>query len=334
VVFGPGYGESIAVRIPDGGWLVTDSLAGRGRWATFVPAAELLRELNEKVSLLILTHPHDDHVGGFDRLVTDFANGSVGAVEANLPEDGFTENDSGTAVLAKSNCAKAVVAIRRYWREHPTRKWEIVADSSTRSIGSGHVEALHPSQDYLDGGTPDPAKAPNSYSTPVLVEWEEVRIVLGADLPTLQWGSVLAVPRSRLLADHALLKVPHHGSETAQVDQLVSGRSPQVTTAVTPWNLGRKILPQLGTTAGAQWLLARSPMLALTSPGRVTARLPQPVALAQLQAAVERRALPGGGVMEVRRDFDPDESWVAFSFDRGGALTSEHYGREARRITP
>src|SRR4051794_3435856 len=80
VVFGPGYGESIAVHIPDGGWLVCDSLRGRGRASNFVPALELLAQRQESVAALILTHPHDDHVAGFDRLVSRLARGPVGVV--------------------------------------------------------------------------------------------------------------------------------------------------------------------------------------------------------------------------------------------------------------
>jgi glyoxylase-like metal-dependent hydrolase (beta-lactamase superfamily II) len=87
VVFGPGYGESVAVHIPDGGWIITDSLVGRGRWpSTFVPAAELLRARGETATILILTHPHDDHAAGFDRLVTSFAAGPVGVVDVDLPD--------------------------------------------------------------------------------------------------------------------------------------------------------------------------------------------------------------------------------------------------------
>jgi glyoxylase-like metal-dependent hydrolase (beta-lactamase superfamily II) len=75
VVFGPGYGESIAVHLPEGGWLITDSLAGRGEWVNFVPAIELLQAREEYAAAVLLTHPHDDHAGGLDRIVTRYARG-------------------------------------------------------------------------------------------------------------------------------------------------------------------------------------------------------------------------------------------------------------------
>src|SRR4051794_37102599 len=93
IVFGPGYGESIAVHIPDGGWLICDSLSGTGRTAGFVPAVELLGQREEPAAMLVLTHPHDDHVAGFDRLVDRFASGPVGVVGLHLAREHFTEDD-------------------------------------------------------------------------------------------------------------------------------------------------------------------------------------------------------------------------------------------------
>jgi beta-lactamase superfamily II metal-dependent hydrolase len=334
VVFGPGYGESIAVHVPDGAWLVTDSLAGRGRWpSTFVPAVELLKERGEKAALLVLTHPHDDHAAGFDRLVTGYVDGPVGVVGMHLPELGFTEDDAGTDVLAKTNRAKALVAIFRHWRDNPEYEWRLIADGTSRALGSGLVEVLHPNQAYVDARTPDPGTAPNNYSTPVLVEWGSVRLVLGADLPSAEWRPLLGPTRIPSLSDHVLLKVAHHGSMNAQLDELVLAEAATAGVALTPWNLGRRMLPALDVSGGVHWLLRNREAVSLTAIGRaLTRRLPQPVSVTQLNGAVERRSLPGGGVMEVRLDYDPDESWVAFSFDRSGALVRTAYGREARRV--
>jgi hypothetical protein len=37
--------------------------------------------------------------------------------------------------------------------------------------------------------------------------------------------------------------------------------------------------------------------------------------------------------MEIERDADPDESWVAVSFDSSGTLVRERFGREALTVT-
>lgn len=334
IVFGPGYGESVAVHVPDGGWLVCHPLTGAGRAADFVPAVELLGQRDEPAALLLLTHPHDDHVGGFDRLVTRFATGPVGAIGLQHLPKGFTEDDYATGVLAKSNRLKALASIHRYWRDHPEFQWALRADGSVRGIGPGTVEVLHPNEAYLRGGQPDPVAAPNAYSAPVLIQWGAARIVLGADLPSTQWNAVLQTTRTPTLANHGALKVSHHGSTGSIADELVRSTYRNAVATITPWHIGRGLLPKLGAGGGVSWLLERRTGVGLTSPGRaLTRRLPQPVRHSHLLESVQRRDLPGGaGAIEVKQSYDPDECWVALTFTRDGELESTDFGREARLV--
>jgi len=334
VVFGPGYGEPIAVHVPDAGWLVCDSLSGTGRASGLVPAAELLGQRGERAGMLILTHPHDDHVAGFDRLVTRYASGPVGVVGIHLAQHGFTEGEDATQVLATSNRHKALAAIHRYWREHPERKWLLTADGTTRPLGSALIEVLHPEQTYLDAGRLDPGEAPNAYSTPVLVEWGAARIILGADLPTAEWSSVLNVSRDPRLAEHAALKVSHHGSMGSRAEELVLSTYRDSIATVTPWQLGRGLLPKLGEGGGIAWLLEQRAAVGLTSTGRAHTRpVPSRVSHSALVDSVQRRSLPGGaGTIEVKQSYDPDECWIAATFNAAGELESTEYGREARLV--
>jgi beta-lactamase superfamily II metal-dependent hydrolase len=335
VVFGPGYGESIAVHVPDGGWLVCDSLSGTGLAAGFVPAVELLSQRQETAAMLLLTHPHDDHVAGFDRLVTGFATGPVGLVGLHLAHGGFGEDQDAQTVLATSNRLKALASVARYWRERPEHKWELVADGTARELGPARVEVLHPNAEYLTAGRPDPASAPNAYSTPVLVEWESARIVLGADVPSAEWNSILGESRPVELADHMALKVSHHGSFGSIAEELVRTEHRAAAAAVTPWQLGRGLLPKLGPEGGLQWLLERRASVGLTSTGRALTRaLSAQVTREYLLESVERRVLPGGsGVIEVKQSYDPDVCWIALTYTSGGVLESMQLGTEARVIT-
>jgi beta-lactamase superfamily II metal-dependent hydrolase len=194
--------------------------------------------------MLILTHPHDDHVAGFDRLVTRYASGPVGAVGVHLARHGFTESDDAARVLATGNRLKALAAIHHYWREHPEHKWVLTADGKSRPLGPAEIEVLHPDQAYLDAGEVDPTDAPNAYSTPVLVTWGAARIVLGADLPTAEWEAVLQAGHDPHLAEHGALKVSHHGSMGSRADDLVRASSRDASAAITPWQLGRGLLPK------------------------------------------------------------------------------------------
>lgn len=331
IVFGPGYGESIAVHVPDGGWLICDSLSQTHGTSDFIPAAELLSTRGERAAALILTHPHDDHVGGFDRLISRFVDGPVGLVGLHLPEDGFTEYDDAGRVVRASNRVKALAAISTYWRQHPEHRWELTADDEPFQLGPGIVTLLHPSNAYLQMGRPDPEQAPNAYSTPALITWEQARIVLGADLPTAQWKGILAGDHDPELSAHGALKVSHHGSAAALPEDLVRSGDRDSVAIVTPWHLGRGLLPKLGPKGGLTWLLERRTLISLTSPGRaMTREVPTPATLSEFADAVVRRPLPGGiAAVELKRDYDPDEAWVAVTFNARGGVEAVEVGRDA-----
>jgi hypothetical protein len=331
IVFGPGYGESIAVHIPDGGWLICDSLSEPHGTGDFIPAAELLSNRRERAAALVLTHPHDDHVGGFDRLITRFSDGPVGLVGLHLPEDGFTEDDDAGQVGATSNRVKVLAAISAHWQRYPERRWELTKDDAPLHLGPGVVTILHPTDEYLRKGRPDPTHAPNAYSTPMLIEWEQARIVLGADLPKPQWKDILSEDRDPELSTHGALKVPHHGSTGALPEDLVRSGDRDSVAVLTPWHLGRGLLPRLGPKGGLSWLLARRTVISLTSPGRaVVGELPTPVTLQQFTDAVVRRPLPGGiASVELKHSYDPDEAWVAVTFTARGEVEAVEFGRHA-----
>lgn len=61
-VLGAGRGESIVLRLPDGGWGVVDCCASSSSDESKNSTLEFLRSRNIKeLEFLCLTHPHDDH---------------------------------------------------------------------------------------------------------------------------------------------------------------------------------------------------------------------------------------------------------------------------------
>jgi len=61
---GPGFGESIVVRLPCGGWGVVDCYHGtRGGTVDFLEKMKV-----ERLKFFCLTHPHEDHYRGANRL--------------------------------------------------------------------------------------------------------------------------------------------------------------------------------------------------------------------------------------------------------------------------
>ena len=157
--------------------------------------------------------------------------------------------------------------------------------------------------------------------------------MLGADLPSAEWNAVLQATRTPGLADHGALKVSHHGSMGSVAEDLTRSGNRDAVATITPWHLGRGLLPKLGVGGGVSWLLERRVGVGLTSPGRALTRtLPQPVTHSVLVDSVERRELPGGAAIEVKQSYDPNECWIAATFTRAGDLESAEFGREARLV--
>ncbi len=334
VVFGPGFGESIAVGVPPGEWLVIDSLGEERGERLIVPAVELLDELQVAAQLVVLTHPHDDHVGGFDRLL-DHGHGTrlVGAVDAYGGADDFSEAQSPRLVLKGAKKRTAVNAIRTIWREEASRKWELVAPTKT-PLGLGAVEVLHPSTTTVAAVGSDPSLGPNPLSAPLLVRWEAARVVLGADLDSAHWVEVMAVTRTPPLYDYAILKIAHHGSRQSQNEDLLTQVDAARTWALTPWFLGGGVLPDLEPGGGAEWLLQRIEELVVTSPGRaLTSTVSGPISRSALQMACEVR-IKANGMRAIRGVGSPiDDAWAAFSFGSDGSIEGRWFGDRALVLT-
>jgi glyoxylase-like metal-dependent hydrolase (beta-lactamase superfamily II) len=64
--FGPGFGESAVLHMPDGRWVVIDCCVEDG---VCLPAALLDQLGAQKIDLLILAHPDLDHVRGVELLL-------------------------------------------------------------------------------------------------------------------------------------------------------------------------------------------------------------------------------------------------------------------------
>lgn len=62
--FGPGFGESIVIRVPPDNWIVVDGCQEN----KLSPAVELLDEAEANSRLVLLSHPHLDHVHGLDKV--------------------------------------------------------------------------------------------------------------------------------------------------------------------------------------------------------------------------------------------------------------------------
>ncbi len=330
VVFGPGYGESIVVRGPDGRWIVVDSLRDPGTERN--PALALLRAHDARPDLLILTHPHDDHAAGFADLVDRQAGtpGRVGAVAVSSASgaDPLRDPDAGAA-LRRGRTHLALSAIQARWDAAPDARWPLCAGADA-SLGEIQSDVLTPPGRLAERTDVDP----NRLSTAVLLRWRDLRVLLGADVPTREWGRV---DQAVELGRHRLFKVAHHGSQRSQHDRLARPDDLARTWALTPWTKAGRHLPRLEDDADLDRLLRQVEGVELTSPP-VALREPvsTPITRTQLSNLADRATF-GGEDLLLEYDDQPRSSeaaWVAAVLSPTGSLVDLRRGDAALSVEP
>lgn len=247
VVFGPGYGEAIAVRTPGGNWLAVDSCRDQGR----TPTRDLIPD--GRLSYAVLTHPHEDHAKGFADIVRDGVHDKIGCASPRVKRvDKWEDTDDDIERSRKSYVDKAIRTIANTWEESPDKEWNM-RRGDVEHVDGVRVTVLHPDDASVEQVPDDP----NLLSTPLVIEWEGNRILLGAEIPTNVWDDL---PEAfSQLADHDVLKIPHHGSK-----RNVSLRFADASEAqrernwiLTPWKRGPG-LPQYHNESGLSWLLKKN----------------------------------------------------------------------------
>jgi len=230
-VLGPCKGETVLLRVPPGHWMVIDSFqVGRPHR----PAAEsIITQYGGRVEVLALTHPHADHFEGFIDLIDRYNEAKLGCV---YPGDSpATRGLSADPIAARKEGAKRVFT--RIWdeweRDHARRRSTFRDD--TWSIGDATVTSLHPDPPV------DPtrwSKYPNTISSAMLVVWHDLRLLLGADVPSSEWPGIARAFPFPGLNRHAAMKVPHHGSREAIHPSYADG-DPGRFWVITPFSLPR-----------------------------------------------------------------------------------------------
>lgn len=336
IVFGPGFGESVVVRVPHDTWIVVDSLTIDDDGERHVPAADLIHAHGARTSCLVLTHPHEDHAAGMDVLIGEHGDGPLGCVasvvEADEPQ---TAIDDAEYQLRRGLTEHALAAIADCWERRPNTRWELEA-RMTRQVGPAEIMALYPTQNALTKLESTLIADPNRLSAPLLIRWKSVRLLLGADLPGREWNEVEKLAYDPPLTEHNALKIAHHGSKGAQ-HRCVIGQKLECDRlwVCTPWNRGRK-LPQFGDGEGLELLLAQNDKVTVTSlPFDVTWKDagPHEASRREVGDAAERRRFA-----DLLLEYLPDaslarEAWIALGFDEAGNLKDCRLGSVAVTIT-
>ncbi|EYF03111.1 MBL fold metallo-hydrolase [Chondromyces apiculatus] len=360
-VAGPGLGEGIAVALPGAGWLLIDGcttgLDGRG-----LPLEAIVNRwrapTDDPVVAMVLTHPHEDHVGGFAEVIDALSPQCIGL----LSPPGFSESGSIREKLGDPRAGRAerirrgseraaLIAIQRWAEAQPGRQVLALHEGVTLPAGSSPVQvvARAPDEAVARLGLL-PSQDANHLSVVLEIAHGTSRTVLASDLPRyftnttrpVRTGWDLVMSRYDFLGDHAVLKVPHHGSAAAMhPDLMPQAAGTQRAWCVTPHN--RAKLPRVADLDGLPRMLERQSSVLLTAvPASKRVQAPEEhpgtVRLSQLAArmASQRTGAPfvdaAGVHVAPGNAYEPLDPLWCMAVDQHGTLVSRWRGRVAIEV--
>ena len=303
-LFGPGFGESIAVHLGYGDWAVVDSCRDpRTRQPVALDYLNSLGvDVSQAVKLIVLTHWHDDHIRGAADLFERAASAQVAwsskyhddafyeavetARESRLDDTGFDEMSRVLRILMERRDPKQrPESVGPKWAGEGTLLFRRSRTGTTKKFAQ--VMALSPShgtqtltRHELSAFLPEvgaPQRravrvTPNQLSVVLAVEAGDRNVLLGSDLedspnPAVGWKAVVNSD-VRPQARSEVFKVPHHGSKNAHNSGVWADMlAAEPIACLTPFSRGSSPLP---SSADIRRLLQHSSQVFCTRPPRST----------------------------------------------------------------
>lgn len=297
-MFGPGFGECIALHLGNGNWAVIDSCLDA---ASKQPAS--LHYLNAiganpatSIQLVVATHWHDDHMDGISK-VFQTAVGAIFVCTGAVMQEDFNEvlaawtgtrflpGGSGVdelqGILAelkrRSNDSRFVAPKlasvgKPLWptagRPNPLEmSIKCLAPSDAAVLATiSRLKGVVPASSKIRRRLPNLLE--NDTSVVLSVEAGGHRVLLGGDLHvkadrSLGWLAVVDEHAS-VDARHHAFKVPHHGSPTGHHDEVWSTLAVEQACAVTTPFVGGNV--RLPSIADCQRILSKTKNAYLSAP--------------------------------------------------------------------
>jgi competence protein ComEC len=151
------------------------------------------------IDVLVITHPHADHIGQFDRVMEAFPVAEVWW--------------SG-AVATTRTFERAIAAL-----EASDARYEEPRGGQTTTVGPLRIEVLHP-------GAGDSLQGLNDASISLRITYGDFRMVTTGDAERAAETQMVARWSDRLSAD--VLRLGHHGSSTSTTPAFLDAVSPSV----------------------------------------------------------------------------------------------------------
>lgn len=191
-----GQGDSFLIRAPQGETILIDG----GENYNCLDAH--LRQLGvRKIDLLVLTHPHADHVGGLAKVFSHYNVGMV--LDSGQAHTSSLYVDFLSATEEKGTTYKLARAGQKFL------------------IGEIELLVFHPEEEFITGTDSDL----NNNSVVVKLSYKDISFLFTGDIEEEAEKEILS-RRVNLACD--VLKVPHHGSSGGCYMEFLKNASPRV----------------------------------------------------------------------------------------------------------
>ncbi len=264
-LFGPGYGEAVAVHLGEGSWLLVDSCVDpESKGSASVTYLDRIGVDPSQVRTIVASHWHDDHVRGISQISAKYSDAEfvIPAVFNDREATAFLAAYSGVSTSGLSRGTRELYdVVRSRDVVHPALHRSIILDTTlcgrrvlVTAISPlpaafaqfiAHVTQHRAQQDAPINHAPD--LRPNTEAVAIHFDFGDDALLLGADLeenPGLGWSAVVADSWSGQRRPATAYKVAHHGSHTGDCPEIWRTLlQSQPVACLTPYTLAGRRLP-------------------------------------------------------------------------------------------
>lgn len=203
-----GQGDCALIELPGGETVLIDGGGTRDNRFDIgrrILAPWLWNKGIRRLDLVIMSHPHPDHMNGLIAILRKFAVGAVweSGLDTDLP--GYGE-------------------FRQAVQDRKIRRRRVSADDPPMMLGEAMISVLHPPRGF-EAHDQQAYAAENNRSLVVRIRSEGKDFLFAGDIGSEMEENIM---KSMQGPSTGLIKVPHHGSKSSSSEEFVSQMRPEI----------------------------------------------------------------------------------------------------------